>query len=145
MQAREDRSLPSLISDLTQETYTLVRKEVALAKAEMSQKVSQLGSGIASLAVGGAIAFAGVLLLLWAIVNSLAQVLPPDKAAWLSPLIVGGIVAVIGVILLMKGKSSLDAHNLVPQRTLNSLQRDKNLAKEHKDMAREQFAKEQTQ
>ncbi len=143
MQVREDRSLPSLISDLTQETYTLVRKEVALAKAEMSQKVSQLGSSIASIAIGGAVAFAGMLVLLGAVVNSLAQVLPPDSAAWLSPLIVGGIVAVIGAILLMKGKSNLEASNLMPRRTLNSLQRDKDLAKEHKDIAREQFAKEQ--
>ncbi|MDQ3196963.1 MAG: phage holin family protein, partial [Pseudomonadota bacterium] len=77
-------------------------------------------------------------------VNSLAQVLPADQAAWLSPLIVGGIVAVIGLIMLMKGKSNLEAHNLLPQRTLNSLQRDKDLATEHKNMAKEQFAKEQT-
>ncbi|MBC7944002.1 MAG: phage holin family protein [Burkholderiales bacterium] len=144
MQVKEDRSLLSLISDLTQETYTLVRKEVALAKAEMSQKVSQLGSGVASIAIGGAVAFAGMLVLLDAVVAKLTEVLPADMAAWLSPLIIGAIVAIIGLIMLMKGKSNLEAQNLMPQRTLNSLQRDKDLAKEHKDMAREQFAKEQT-
>lgn len=130
MQARPDRSLPSLISDLTQETYTLVRKEVALAKAEMSEKVSQLTTGIAALAIGGAVAFAGILVLLDALVAKLTEVLPPDNAAWLAPLIVGGVVAVIGIILLLKGRSNLEAQNLVPRRTLDSLQRDKEFAKE---------------
>lgn len=139
MQVKEDRSLSSLISDLTQQTYTLVRKEAALAKAEMSQKVSQLGAGIAALAIGGAVAFAGFLVLLEAVVAKLAEALPPDSANWLSPLIVGAAVAIVGVILLMIGRSNLDAQNLLPQRTINSLQRDRELAKEHKELAKEQL------
>ena len=50
---RDDRSLGELFSELTQETRTLVRQEVDLAKSEMSQKASRLGKDIGFLAAGG--------------------------------------------------------------------------------------------
>lgn len=52
MLAKEDRSLATLFSDLTQETTALLRKEVELAKVEISEKVSQAQSGAVSLATG---------------------------------------------------------------------------------------------
>ena len=127
----DPRSVTQLFSDLWRQTTTLLREEAELAKAEMSEKVSQVGSGLTSLAVGGAIAFAGFLLLLIAASNALAQVLSPDLAPWLAPLIVGAVVLVVGLIALSKGRKDLRANNLKPERSAHSLQRDRQLAREH--------------
>lgn len=129
--SQQSRSLIALFSDLWRETSTLVHAEAELAKAEMSEKVSQIGTGVAELAVGGAIAFAGFIVLLFAGVNALAMVLPPDHADWLAPLIVGLAVIVLGVIALARGRHELKARSLSPERTLQSLRDDARLAKEH--------------
>jgi hypothetical protein len=127
---KEDRSFGSLFAELTQETTTLVQQEVALAKAEMSEKISQVGSGLATLIIGGFVLFAGLLKLLDAVIFGIAELLPPDLTPWLAALIVGGIVAIIGAVMLQKGRSNLKSTNLAPQRTAESLRRDKEFAKE---------------
>jgi uncharacterized membrane protein len=121
-----DRPLTGLLTELAQETTTLVRKEVELAKAEVSEKVTQATSGAVSLAAGGMVAFAGVLFLLLALTFFLATMMEP----WLAALIVGGVVTVIGIILVSMGKSKLSARNLQPNRTIATLQDDKRWAKE---------------
>lgn len=128
MQTKEDRSIATLFSDLTQETTTLLRKEVELAKAEISEKVSQTQSGLTSFAIGGAIAYAGLLVLLAAAVYGLATLL--DGNMGLSALIVGAVVAIIGYVLLWRGRRNLKAENLTLPRTAGSLRRDTELAKE---------------
>ncbi|HEX2199531.1 MAG TPA: phage holin family protein, partial [Burkholderiales bacterium] len=55
----QSRSLVGLFSDLFRETSTLVHEEAQLAKAEISEKVSQLGAGVAAIAPRGAIMLAG--------------------------------------------------------------------------------------
>lgn len=127
---KEDRSFGSLFTELTQETATLVQQEIALAKAEMSEKISQVGSGLATLIIGGFILFAGLLKLLDAVIFGIAELLPPDLTPWLAALIVGVIVAIIGAVMLQKGLSNLKSRNLVPQRTAESLRRDTEFAKE---------------
>ena len=62
--SKDDRSLGELFSELAQDTSTLVRKEVQLAKTEMSQKASRVGKDVGFLAVGGAVAYAGLLAVL---------------------------------------------------------------------------------
>ena len=127
----ENRSLIALFSDLFRETSTLVHQEAELAKAEISEKVSEVGKGIAEIAVGGAIIFAGFIILLIAASNGLAMMLPPEHASWLAPLIVGLAVMVLGFVALAMGKHELSSNNLKPSRTLQSLQRDADLVKEH--------------
>ena len=127
----ERRSLIGLVSDLWRETSALFRAEAELAKVELSEKVSQIQTAIVSLAVGGAILLAAVLLLLDAAVNALVQVLPPEQAPWLAPLIVGVVVGIIGFIALAKGRRDLEARSLAPTRTMHSLRRDAELTKEH--------------
>jgi glycerol uptake facilitator-like aquaporin len=128
--SKEDRSFGSLFAELTQETTTLVQQEVALAKAEMSEKVSQLGSGLATLIIGGFVLFAGLLKLLDAVIYGIGELLPPEQSLWLPALIVGIIVAIIGAVMLQKGRSNLKPGNLTPQRTAASLRRDQEFVKE---------------
>lgn len=129
---KDDRSLGTLVSELTRETATLVQQEIALAKAEISEKVSQVGYGLASLVLGGLILFAGILKLLDAAIFGIAGLFAnEDQGLWIAALIIGGIVAIIGAIMLQKGRSNLQPGNLAPQRTAESLRRDAEFTKEH--------------
>ena len=125
------RPIAGLFSDLWRETTTLVHDEMELAKVELTQRVSDAGRGAGAVAIGGAIVFAGVLVLLGAAVAALWMVLPPELAPWLSPLIVGAIVCIVGAIALRSGQQRLKAQNLAPRRTLESLRQDRQLAREH--------------
>lgn len=125
------RTLVGLFSDLWRETSALVHDEVALARAEVSEKVNQVGNGIAVIAAAALILFAGFLMLLLAAANLLALMLPPDSGPWMAPFAVGVAVLLIGFIALAKGRSDLKARNLAPERTLDSLRQDRELVKEH--------------
>jgi hypothetical protein len=130
-EAAEGRSLLSLFSDLWRETTTLVHEEAQLAKAEMSEKVRQVTTGAGEIAAGGAILFAGFIVLLFAAVGALDMMMETPHAVWLAPLIVGLVVMIIGYIALSRGRKNLQAESLAPERTLASLRRDAELAKEH--------------
>lgn len=127
----DERSLVGLFSDLWRETATLVRDEAELAKAEISEKVSQVQTAAVELAAGALVLYAGFLVLLAAAAIGLAQVLPEDVGPWLAPLIVGAIVALAGGVLLVMGRNKIKARSLAPERTLDSLRRDTELAKGH--------------
>jgi xanthine/uracil permease len=129
-ETRDDRSIGTLVSELSQETTTLLQQEIALAKTEMSEKVSQVSTALVRLALGGLVLFAGLLVLLDALVYGLSEIMPPDLTPWLPALLVGIVVAIIGAILLQKGRSNLQTSSLMPQRTATSLQRDTTMVKE---------------
>lgn len=116
-----EKSLGELFADLSRETSTLVRQEVALARVELSEKGSKVGKNVAFLAMGGAIAYAGFLVLLAAAVIVLANVIP----LWASALVVGLIVAAVGYFLVQKGMTTLREMDLAPRETLESLREDK--------------------
>lgn len=121
---RQDRPLAGLFADLARETTNLARSEIALAKAELSDKAAEAAGGIAYIAIGGLVAFAGVLVLLAAAVLGLSTVLQP----WLAALIVGVGVAAIGGILAYVGKNRLKPENLRPRRTIGTLNDDRRWA-----------------
>src|SRR5690606_31820936 len=79
-------SITHLFTTLMTDISLLFRKEMELARAEMSQKVSDLGSGAIYIAIGGLLAFAALLFLLAAAAFAIALTLP----AWAATLIVGG-------------------------------------------------------
>ena len=119
-EAKTERSIATLLSDLASESVLLVRQELALLKAELHEKFSRVGQGASALTAGGLIAYSGWLVLLAAAVLGLATVWPP----WLAALVVGLAVLAIGGGLLLLGKSRLDAQALTPRRTLRSLRED---------------------
>jgi hypothetical protein len=123
----EDRPVTALLSDLLQDSTTLLRQEIALAKAEMSQKVSQVGAGAVSIAIGGALGFAALLFLLACVVFLLMEL--AGLPGWLSTLIVGVLTAIVAFALIEKAKSNLKIANLAPDRTVESLRRDAELLK----------------
>jgi len=125
---RDERSLGELLGELARETATLVRQEVALAKVEMTQKATEVGKDIGFLAVGGAVAYAGLLALIAAVIYFLAEVV--GLPLWVSALIVGLVVAAIGGFLVRKGLDALKQQDLTPRETVRTLQEDAEWAKQ---------------
>ena len=126
-QPKTERSLGELLAELSREVTTLVRQEMTLAKAEMSQKVSRVGKDLAFLAAGGAVAYAGLLALVGALIALLAQI---GLQLWLSALLVGLVVAGAGGALVWKGLQALKQEDLAPRQTLETLKEDAAWAKE---------------
>ena len=123
---KEERSLGELFAELANETSTLVRQEVELAKTEMTQKATQVGRDVGVVGAGGAIAYAGLLAVIAAIIIVLGQFIP----LWLSALIVGLVVMGIGYVFIQQGLSALKRSNLAPQQTIQTLKEDKEWIKE---------------
>jgi hypothetical protein len=122
-----ERSLGDLFAELSQETSTLVRQELTLARKEVTQKVSLLGRDVAFVAVGGAIAYGGFLCLLATLVVVLYIIL---HHWWLSALIVTVLALGGGGLLIQQGLNNLKREDLTPRRTLQSLQQSGEWAKE---------------
>jgi uncharacterized membrane protein YqjE len=118
-------SAVTLLRRLVDDLSTLVRKELALATAEISQSLHSVQKGVASVAVGGAVCFAGFLFLLVAATAALAQTMD----TWLAALIVGAIVAIVGYSMLAAGKKKLEQSDLKLKRTQESLHQDRELIK----------------
>ncbi len=130
MQGRgDDRSLGELFSELSQETTTLIRQEVNLAKTEMSQKASRVGKDVGFMAAGGAVAYAGLLAILAGVIALLGLVIP----LWLSALLVGLVVAGLGYFLVRRGLDALKQEDLAPRQTIETLKEDKQWAKDQTD------------
>ncbi len=128
MQGRDDdnRSLGELFSALAQDTSTLVRKEVQLAKTEMSHKAANVGKDIGFLAAGGAVAYAGLLAILAGVIVLLGQAIP----MWLSALLVGLVVGGLGYFLVRRGLDALKREDLAPRQTIETLKEDGQWAKD---------------
>ena len=128
MEQSDDRSLKDLFADLTHNVTTLFRKEIELARAEISEKIGQTGTAVGLIAAGAILALAALIVLLQALALGLAELgLAPGLAA----LIVGAVVAIIAFALLYKGMNNLKASSLTPTRTVEALRQDADVIKEH--------------
>jgi hypothetical protein len=86
---QEDKTLGELFSDLSRDTATLVRQEVRLASAELSAKASRVGRHAAFIAVGGAVAYAGLL----GIMAGLVVVLETAGLTWWASAFIVGVAS----------------------------------------------------
>jgi hypothetical protein len=117
---KQERSLGELFSELAGETGTLVRQEIALAQVEISQKATRVGTSVGSLAVGGAIGYAGLLAILAGVIIGLANFMP----AWLAALIVGAVVAAVSYFMVTSALTKLKNTELKPTETVDSIKED---------------------
>jgi hypothetical protein len=122
------RSVPAIIGDLFSQLSLLLRKEAQLARAEVSENMSTLARGL-GLVVGGAVLLMPALvILLQAAVAALTD--GYGLSSYWSALIVGGVVLILGIILLLVGFSRMKLENIMPNKTVNQLQRDVTVVKE---------------
>jgi hypothetical protein len=118
--AMENKPLGDLFGDLAGEVSELVRKEVALAKLEIGQKAKHVGKNIGYLVVGGAVAYAAMLAVLAGLIMLLDKVMPN----WGAALVVGVVVGIIGWLLIGKARAALEATDITPQQTVETLKED---------------------
>jgi TRAP-type C4-dicarboxylate transport system permease small subunit len=123
----DERSLGDLFGDLARDMGTLVSQEITLARTELTEKASQVGKDVAMLAVGGFVAYAGLLAIIAAVIVLVAELGVP---LWASALIVGVIVAGIGYLLVQRGISALKRQDYAPRQTMQSIKEDTQWAKE---------------
>jgi hypothetical protein len=126
-------SIGTLLRDLRDETTTLLRQEVALAKAELKENTSRLTSHALQIAIGGFVSYAGVIVLLIGVGMLLSSLfvrwgMDRDLAQWLAPAIVGLIVAAVGGGMIARAKKAMTHDDIAPKQTIQTLRENKNWA-----------------
>lgn len=123
-------SVVSLLQNLRDDTSTLFRQEVALVKAELERNVSRIGAHAAEVAIGGFVAYAGVIVLLIGLgqlvgVGLARAGMDREVAEWLAPALVGILIGLIGYFMMARAKRALANDPIAPRKVITSLQKDK--------------------
>ena len=113
----EDVSVGELIADLTQDLSTLMRQELELAKAEVTQEAVKSGRAASLLGGAGLAGYTFLLFLSLALAVGLGQVMHVARAM----LIVAGIWALAAALLYSAGRRQLRQVHPKPQRTVDTL------------------------
>jgi len=114
-----ERTLGQLVAEATQDISSIVRSEVALAKAEMAADAKKAGLGVGMFATAGVFAFLALILLLIAAAFGLVAL---GLSPWLAFLIVALVLLIIGAVLVLVGKRSIDSVQGKPERAIKSTQ-----------------------
>lgn len=121
-----DQSIPDLLKRLSEETTTLVRQEIELAKAEATEKGRKAGLGAGLIGGGGlfgVVAFA-------ALTTAIILALDLAMAGWLAALIVAVVYGAIAAVLALRGRDKLqEAGPPVPEQTIDTVKEDARWAK----------------
>jgi uncharacterized membrane protein YqjE len=128
-----EQPIGELLKQLSQETTTLVRQELDLAKAEMAEKGKKAGKGAGMFGGAGVVGF----LALGALTAALILALDTGMKAWLAALIVGVVYAAIAGVLALTGKKEVQqATPPIPEQTVESVKEDVEWAKTQTPSAR---------
>ncbi len=122
-----DHSLGEIVGGLANDVQDLVKGEIALARAELEQKLHRLLGALLWVLGGSLVGFAGLVVLLQGGAAALAMRIP----AWAALAIVGVVIIIIGAALARLGFGMLTLKTLAPERTAASLQKDARMMKEH--------------
>ncbi|WP_207538122.1 phage holin family protein [Sabulicella rubraurantiaca] len=128
MRENSDRSVADLLGDLVDQTTTLVRKEVQLARAELSEKAGQVSTAVISLGAGMVLAIGALIALTQAAIAALVEY--AGLSATVSALIVAAVLGLIGFLVVRGGLATLKSFNITPDRTATQLSRDAQVVKE---------------
>ena len=116
-----DQSTGDLVKQLSEQATTLVRKEVDLAKAELSQKGKQAGIGAGMFGTAGLFGVIG-----FAVITAALILLLDDAVTdWVAALIVGGVyLAIAGIAAVMGRDRVREATPVAPEQTVETLKED---------------------
>jgi hypothetical protein len=112
-----DTSVGELMGNVSRDLSTLLRQELALAKAEFKAEATQAGKGVGLLGGSGFAGYMVILFLSIALSWALSNVMDQGWAA----LIVAALWAVIGAVLFARGRRELRRVNPKPERTVDTL------------------------
>jgi hypothetical protein len=135
MEAEDGRSIGQILGDVSRDVSTLMRQEVALAKAEARQSATQAGKGVGMLVGAGV---AGILCLVFISLSAavglgqfIGEGAQPSGVQW-GALIVAIVWAIIAAILLTVGRSELKRVRGL-QQTTDTLGKVPNALKGHEE------------
>ena len=116
-----DRSIGTIIKDLTADLSMLLRSEIALLKLELKESAAKLGGGAAMM---GAALFLGLIGLAFLFVTITLGMVALGLPAWLSSLIVTVVLFTAAGILVVMGKKKLQGVNFVPSESIEHIKTD---------------------
>lgn len=119
--SESERSLGTIIKDLTADLSNLFRSEIALLKLEIKESVAKLGTGGAML---GAAVFLGLFGLAFLFVTITLGLVALGVPAWVSSLIVTVVLFVAAAVLVIMGKKKLQGVNFVPSESIDHIKAD---------------------
>jgi uncharacterized membrane protein YqjE len=127
---RIDESLPTLFGRLGDDVMELFNSQLALFKVEIKEEANAYARGVTMIAVGAVIAVVGFALLnvaiAFAVSTLFAQANFSQPASYaLGFVVTGAFYLIVGAILVMLMRSRLAKQELVPQRTVQELRKDK--------------------
>jgi len=121
-----ERPIGELLKQLSQETTTLVKQELDLAKAEVAQKGQQAGKGAGMFGGAGVMGFLALAALTAALIMAIDKAVPN----WAAALIVAAVYAAIAGVLALQGRNKVkEATPPVPEQALESAKEDAQWAK----------------
>jgi hypothetical protein len=128
-----DRPIGDLVKQLAGQTSTLVRQEIDLAKAEMSQKAGVAGKGAGMFSGAAVVGLLAAGALTACLILALSEVVPD----WLAALIVALVLGAIAAVLALQGRNRIRAATPpVPEKTVETLKEDVEWAKSQTPSAR---------
>ena len=123
-------SLPNLFSRLGDDVMQLFNSQLALFKVEIKEEANAYARGVTMIAIGAVIATVGFALLNVAIAFAVSTLF--SQANFSQPasyalgfIVTGGFYVLVGAIVVMAMKNRLAKQELVPQRTVDELRKDK--------------------
>jgi hypothetical protein len=126
-QQPDDRRVADLFKDFSEQTSTLIRKELELARAELTAKGKRAGIGAGLFGGSGVVALYGV----GALIAALVLLLATAVTAWLAALIVAVALFALAGVLALTGKKQVEqATPPVPEQAIESAQQDVETVKE---------------
>jgi hypothetical protein len=118
---RTEASTADLIKQAADQISTLVRDELALAKAEMSEKAGRAGRGVGLFGGAGLVSLYGILGVLTGVVVLLGKVMP----YWGAALLVGVVLLIVAGVLALVGRSEVRrATPPVPEEAVRGVRAD---------------------
>jgi uncharacterized membrane protein YqjE len=130
---QRERPIGELLKQLSEETTTLVRQELDLAKAEVAQKGQQAGKGVGMFGGAGVMGF----LALGALTAFFIMLLDGAVPNWAAALIVAVVYAAIAGVLALQGKNKVkEAAPPVPEQAVETVKEDVQWAKTRAQSAR---------
>ena len=130
---QDDRPVAELLKDLSEQTSALVRKEMELARAELTEKGKRAGIGAGMFGGAGLFGFFAFAALTACFVLALAEAVDP----WLAALIVAAVYGAVAGVLALTGKSQVEkATPPVPEQATESVKEDVEWTKRRAKAAR---------
>jgi hypothetical protein len=121
------RSIPDLLSDAVGQLAKLVGNEFALARAEISEKATQVARAAALIGAGAVLLIPALVMALLAVAAALKQSGFSDPMSYL---LTAGIAVLLSAVLILVGLKRMSGDALKPVVTLDQIERDKSAAKE---------------